>query len=329
MISLGRPLLADPDLPVKLAAGQAREIRPCIMCLHCQDCLVLDGPVGCSVNPAAGAEREYDIIPAQVARKVAVVGGGPAGMEAARVCALRGHDVTLYEREDTLGGLLALASRAPSKQRIASLRDCLVAQLDESDVKVQVSTLVTASVLRDTNPDVVVVATGSIPVFPAISGTERANVIMFDEVLRGRAPLGDRIVVVGGGSAGCETADLLAKQSRKVTIVEMLDVPMSEAMPSRSRDLLLEELAKHEVEVLAQTRAEAVTEDGIEVTAADGARRLLPADSVVLAAGFRPHTELYETVVGLFPEVHTVGDCSRCGLVMDAIQQAYRVAVGI
>jgi len=328
LIGLGRALLADPEIPNKLAEGRADEIRPCIMCLYCQDCIFYkDIPLGCSVNAAMDREREYAITPAKQAKRVVVVGGGPAGMEAARVAALRGHDVTLYEKEPVLGGLLNLAALPPNKGRMESLRNYLVKQMEKRGVKTELSRGVTPALLKEVNPDAVIVATGSVSVFPRIPGITRDNVVSFADVLTGKARVGDTVVVVGGSGSGCETADFLAKKGKKVTIVEMLEVILKEVMPSKSRDMLIIELAKDKVTILTDTRAEEVTAEGLVVTGKDGSRRVLEADTIVLAAGSRPENGLYQEVKDIFSEVYSVGDCVKCGLVIDAIWPAYETAL--
>ena len=330
LIAFARPLLTDPELPSKLAQGRLDEIRPCIMCLYCQDCLFYKGTaLGCSVNAAAGREREFEITKAPKVKRVVVVGGGPAGMEAARVAALRGHEVTLYEKQPYLGGLLNLAALPPNKERMAKFRDYLIKQMEKRGVRVETGKEVTASLLEELKPDVVIVATGSTPISPQIPGLERENVFSFSDVLTGKAKVGDRVVIIGGSGSGCETADFLAKQGKKVSIVEMLDALLKEVMPSRSRDLLLRELARGGVEMLTQTKAEEVTEEGLVISAKDGSRRVLEADSIVLAAGSRPQSELYEEIKDKFPEVYRVGDCVKCGLIIDAIWPAYEVALKI
>ena len=330
LIAFARPLFADPELPNKLASGRADEIRPCIMCLYCQDCNFYKAiPGGCAVNAAAGREKEYKITSTWKTKKVVIVGGGPAGMEAARVAALKGHDVVLYEKEPVLGGLLNLASLPPSKYKIEEFKNYLINQMDKRGVKVVTGREVNLSLLQEINPDVVIVATGSVSIFPKIPDINRDNAVTFADVLTGKAKVGDKVVIIGGSGSGCETADFLAKKGKKVTIVEMLDAILKETMPSRNRDWLLIELTKDKVEIMTDTRAQEVTGQGLVVTTKDGSRQVLGADTIVLAAGSSPDDRLYQEIRDKFPEVYSVGDCVKCGLVIDAVWPAYETALNI
>ncbi len=330
LIAFARPLFADPELPNKLASGRADEIRPCIMCLYCQDCNFYKAiPGGCAVNAAAGREKEYKITSTWKTKKVVVVGGGPAGMEAARVAALKGHDVVLYEKEPMLGGLLNLASLPPSKYKIEEFRNYLIKQMDKRGVKVVTGKEVNLSLLQEIEPDVVIVATGSVLIFPKIPGLGRENVVSFADVLTGKAKVGDKVVIVGGSGSGCETADFLSKKDKKVTIVEMLDAILKETMPSRNRDWLLIELTKDKVEILAETKAEEVTEEGLVISGKNGLKQVIETDTIVLAAGSKPDDRFYQEIRDKFPEVYSVGDCVKCGLVIDAVWPAYETALNI
>ena len=250
-------------------------------------------------------------------------------MEAARVAALRGHDVHLFEREAELGGLLNLACLLLGKDVLERLRQWQILQLVKTGVDIRMGTDANAAVLNEISPDAVVVATGSKAVYPRIGNIDAPNITTYSDVLRGKVETGDTVAIVGGGRRGCETADFLAKRGRRVTIVEMLDALMEDAVPSRSKQTLVDELAKDEVQILVNTRAERAMREGLEVTAEDGTNKVLIADSVVLAARLEPDRALYEQLQGAFPAVYRIGDCVECGLGKAAIHQAYEVAYSL
>ncbi|MCK4723557.1 MAG: FAD-dependent oxidoreductase, partial [Dehalococcoidia bacterium] len=220
LVAIGKGLLADPELPNKVASGKLEDIRPCIYCMACMDDLRSSDVVGirCQVNAALGRELEYRIVPAKQARKVLVVGGGPAGMEAARVASLRGHKVTLWEKGPRLGGQLIQAAIPPHKDRIGALTAYLQTQLKKLDVKMELGKEVTAAMIERFEPEAVVLAVGARPLVPDISGLDRAHVVQAGDVLEGKVEVGNKVVVVGGELVGCETAEFLAEKGKEVTV---------------------------------------------------------------------------------------------------------------
>lgn len=330
LVSMGRALLADPELPRKAAEGRLEDITPCIRCNDgCIHRFFMGWTVRCATNPACGRETRYGRIErAERPLKVMVVGGGPAGMEAARTAALRGHQVTLYEKEDQLGGLLRAATVPDFKADLRRLMNYLSTQLDKLGVRVELNTEVTPELVRQQTPDVLIVATGSVPVRPDIPGLDRENVLTALDVLLGQVEVGQRIVVAGGGVMGCEVAAYLARQGRKVTIVEMLEDIATDVEPL-TRMALLNLLSESEVEVIRGCCLDQVTDEGITVIDRGWQRCCIEADHVLLALGFQPTTELVEAFQGLAPQVHVVGDCLRPGKVIDAIIGAFDKAVAI
>ncbi len=322
-VRLGRALLADPDLPRKLGTDRWREVRPCIYCSLCVDPLARQPEALCTVNPDLG--REVDTRqgrgeqPAGAAalrhgtprRSVAVVGGGPAGLTAARVAAEQGHRVLLFEQEERLGGQLLTVSKSPAAhQALEELRRYLVHEVERLAVEVRCGERCTAEQLAALGPDLVVLAAGAVPVRPAMPIAAGARVLFAGAVFAG-ATSGDRVVVVGSGQVGCEAALRLAEQGRQVTLVGRSSEP-AQKVPTEVRAYLLWALAERGVTVRSRVQAMEIAQSGIVLQAA-GERQVLAADTVVLAAGARPHgDELAAALAALEsrrPRVVRIGDC--------------------
>lgn len=316
-IGLGRPLIADPFLPEKGWNGRHGTIVPCIYC--CQGCIqnVLehDAPVACTVNPRAGKEKPGPGEAAARPKEVVVVGGGPGGLTAARVLARRGHCVTLYEREPVLGGQLLLASVPPGKGDIRRLTGYLVEEVRKAGVRVRLGEEPAPEVLE--RAEAVVVATGGLPVIPAIPGVDRAHVAVARDVLSGKARTGRSVVVVGGGQVGVEVAEFLAEQGRKVTVVEVLEEP-AKGMPGIAKLPLLCRLEELGVAVWTMATVLEIREKDV-VARYRGEERAIPADTVVIAAGARADAALYEKIKGTGRELHLVGDANGPKGLLEAI----------
>jgi len=329
-IGLGRPLLADPEWPNKVRKGELGNIKPCIGCMW--GCLkrIFDGKyVSCAVNPQTGMEREFQIEGAVVRKSVLVVGGGPGGMEAARVAALRGHRVTLCEKNPFLGGALRLASAPSFKKRMGLLTDYYARQLATLGVSVELEREMDVDSIVGAKADAVVVAVGAEPVVPArVPGITGNHVHTAEELLLGKVRaerLGERVVIVGGGEVGCETALHLAEQGggQSIKIIEMLGQILPEAFISVK--LLLERrLEESGIRVLCRTRLVGVDAGRIHVEA-EGAEKEIDADSVVLAMGYRSHSALGERLKEKELEVYTVGDCNEPRVIMDAVWEGFHV----
>lgn len=331
LVAIGKALIADPDLPNKVASGRLNDIIPCIGDLHCHrtaaDWLNPDRHLHCTVNAMTGREREYALSPAKKGKNVMVVGGGPAGMEAASVAALRGHRVTLYEKSGRLGGQLLLAALPPYKDRINTLTEYLERRLRQLAIDVQLHREVTSRLVADLKPDVVVIATGGSPSAPKIPGIDRSSVVFATDVLSGRATTGSKIVVIGGGLVGCETAEFLAEKGRKVTIVEMLE-EMAVEFTSLVRMPLLQRLASKGIDMLTSAICEEITNKGVTVTK-EGKRQNLEADTIVLATGMTANRELVEQLRGKVPEIYAIGDCVEPRRIPEAIADGARVGRAI
>jgi 2,4-dienoyl-CoA reductase (NADPH2) len=360
-IAMGRRLLADPELPNKLAAGRTEDIRPCVYCYTCVGNIFVNESVVCAVNPATGHEAEFELEKAAPPRKILVVGGGPGGMEAARVAALRGHDVTLCEKENHLGGALFFSSLL--WQPNGDLIQYLETQVHNLSVDVRLGEEVTPEFVAALQPDAVVVATGARHELPAVPGIDGDNVFAGDElrqlmtgggpavaklpaakraVLKAGGilgvgdspaatrklsehwlPFGQRIVVIGGGLVGIELAEFLADRGRTVTVIEAGEWLAPEmAIPRRWRSL--HQLRQHGATLLTGTRVEEITREGVVATTG-GERKTIPADHVIVAAGTVADESLADALRPICAEVHVIGDCTGVGYAKGAIADGARV----
>lgn len=322
MVAMGRSLMADPELPAKAASGDLEDVRPCIACLLCRERLLGDEEIRCAVNAAAGRERPA-VVAARNKKRVLVIGGGPGGMEAARVAAMRGHEVTIWDKGESLGGQLLVASVPPYKGELTSLTNYLKTQIEKLGVKVELGKEGFPDQVKATQSDVVIMATGSTPANLALAGCERGNLVQARDVLSGKAEAGPTAVVIGGGIVGCETAEFLAKKGITVTVVEMLDQLAGE-MIGVHRQYLLDRLTRLGVTTITGARVQGFTNRGPLISRLEG-EQVLEAETVVLAVGARPNLELYGQILGQVPTVCLVGDCIEPGGIMEAITKGYDV----
>lgn len=325
MVALGRALLADPYWVKKVQEGKPEDIRPCIGCHEgCINRANMGRPLSCSVNPSCGRERLYELKQTATPKKVFIVGGGVAGMEAARVAAIRGHQVTLYEKTDKLGGHLIEASVPDFKKDIKRLLDWYTTQLRKLKLEAKLTTNVTSELVEREKPDVLIVATGSTPIVPEILGIENPIVTTCCELLTGKKRAGDRVVVIGGGLEGCETALWLAKQGKNVMVVEMMADVVTGVFKA-NRDMLLDLLSENKVEIIMNTRPIEITAEGLVLIDTEFRRRVINCDTVALAVGLEPERKLYDDLVGRIPELYSIGDCYEPRKIHHAIWDAYTV----
>ncbi|MDK2785271.1 MAG: 2-enoate reductase [Bacillota bacterium] len=325
-IILGRALLADPEWPNKVRRGAVDDIRPCIGDQEaCIGALARGEHLSCAVNPACARERQYRLTPAATLKKVVVIGGGPAGMEAALVASKRGHRVILYEKAGELGGQLIPAGRPSFKSDVELYRQYLIRQVNKAGIEVRLGQEASASTVAADAPDVVICALGMIENVPPVPGMDLPHVVMAKDVLLGKKEAGKTVVVVGGGAVGCETALFLAQQGKSVTIVEMLPKVMPDVMHA-NREMLLMLLKEAGVRILTEHVVDAVTTDEVVTLTKNWRRETLPADSVVIAVGGRPNNKLYQELASLHPEVYNIGDSLKPGRVLEAVLSAYEVA---
>jgi 2-enoate reductase len=324
-IAIGRPLLADPDFAKKALRGRDRQICPCIGCHECMHRMHMNQSISCAVNPECGDEARLRLGKADHAKKVMVIGGGMAGMEAARVCALRGHTVTLFEKSDQLGGILKFASAGGFKPDLKSLLEFKRAQLEGlAGLRVVTNTEVTAETIQAEKPEVVFLACGSSPIRKApIPGLEDAPVIMPEDIYQGIFPAAQRVVVVGGGAVGCEAAWYLAGKGKQVTVVEMLPMVAGDLFLA-NRTMLLEKLDQCGVSILTDTRVTKLAPGEVYVSHRQG-EAALQAEAVVLAIGRRSENQLAQAAREMVDEVYVVGDCLSPRKIKDALWEAYKI----
>jgi 2,4-dienoyl-CoA reductase (NADPH2) len=327
-IGMARPLIADPDLPNKAREGRVDEIRFCTACCRCYDDIFSDRFMSCAVNPQAGREREYTIQRAPKAKKVFVLGGGPAGMEAARVAALRGHQVTLFEAKDKLGGQLLYAVIPPHKGEWKTTIGYLAAQMEKLKVQVKLNVASTAKEIAEARPDVVIIATGAVPRVPDLPGITGPNVATAIDVLAGKKQTGQNVVIVGGGSTGCETAEFLAQKGKQVTILEMLPRIGNDYGPA-NRFVVIDRLVAAGIRLETGVKAVAITETGVRVIRGGLYPELFEADSVVLNVGMVPDDAVARTLEGKVPSVFKIGDAVKPAGVTEAMESAFKIAMQI
>jgi 7beta-hydroxy-3-oxochol-24-oyl-CoA 4-desaturase len=352
MVVLGRALLADPDLPNKAKEGRLDDITPCVGCsIGCFTRLVSLQPLTCINNPTVQKEREMVLTPAAKAKKVLVAGGGPAGLEAAWVAALRGHRVTLCEKEATLGGQYNLAAVPPLKQELSRTIKYLSTQARKAGVKVELNMEVTPEFVAEHAPDVVVVATGGAPLIPDIPGVGGQKVVTAHDVLAGKVvvPNGN-VLVVGGGMVGLEVADFLADPgdnpfigSTNVTVLEMTDT-VGANMSGESRALLLPRLRAKGVRIVTSTKVKEILPDGLK--AVNTVKEIQPdftsafkegekdtvisgCDMLILALGARSVDPLSEKLKGKVGEVHVIGDAKQARKALEAIAEGAEIGRAI
>lgn len=328
-IVMGRALRADPELANKLASERLDDIRPCLACNACIEYFRPGGQRLCAANAEIGREREYKISKVGRSKKVLIAGGGPAGMETARIAALRGHIVTICEKDSRLGGKLLQAAISPHKSEIEAFKRFLVGQVEKLGVKIKLNTEVNRALLQNCKPDVLIIATGTIPVVPHIPGVKRKNVFTAEEFLSNQAIVGDRVIVLGGGTVGCEVAEVLAEMGKQVTIVEILEKLAHDMTVRQGRQNLLDILSAKGVTMLTQSKSEKISAEGMVITSASGRRQTIEADSVVLACGYAPSNKLLQGLNEKMYEIHIVGDCVKPRTILEAIDDGARVARAI
>lgn len=343
LIALGRALVADPDLPNKLKAGRTDEIRRCLRCYSCQGQMMKTRNILCTVNPVIG--QEYDAkyrLPAAHKHKVAVIGGGPGGMQAAITCAERGHQVELYEKTDSLGGALKFAQHESFKLDLYRFAKWQEHQLELKGVPVHLNTEVTTEFLDSLDVDTVICAVGADPIKPAQFGIPGDNYVLGTDLFEEGVTLGHKIVIMGGGLVGCETALHLAEEGHQVTVIEMAPDIAMETTAAHRRALkvrmgLHPDLAggKNTAPGLVvptlqvSTKCKEITDKGVIAITPDSEEKLFEADTVICALGLRPKAALVDELRKTKHEFIPIGDCIKTQQVTQAVRLGYDVAVAL
>jgi len=356
-VNMGRALLADPDLPNKVETGQINDLIPCIACNQtCFDNMFEDKQVSCLVNPRAGRELELNIIPAAKPKKVVVIGGGAAGMQAALIAKQRGHDVTLFEKSDRLGGQLHQCWRSHGKTEWRNLLTYFESEVAKHNVSIRLNTACTPTIIRELKPDVVIVAAGASPRRPDIPGVDLPHVILAEDFLEERAKVGKRVVVIGGGPVGVEVAndlarvgtidaatveflfnygaenpeaikELMTRGTKQVTIVERGSI-LGEGLGLSSRWVLLMELKKRNVRSLTKATAVEITPGAVMIQQNQQIKEI-PADTVIVATGYSPNSQPQNELRDFDGELHIIGDAVRSRKAVEAIYEGYLIGTKI
>ena len=342
-IATTRGIFADTEFPNKVAEGRLEDIAPCTYCGTCLD-QTIQMKRRCRINAAIATEK-YTIDKAKKKKKVVVVGGGPAGMEAARVAAIRGHDVTLYEKSSKLGGLLPLAAliKGFHPEDLRRIIRYLKTQIEKLGVKVELGKEVDSAFIKKLKPDVAIVATGGELTVPKIKGIHNKNVVttpalhrqvkpflrLFGPKMLGWLtnfwlPIGKRVVVIGSGLHGCETAEFLIKRGRTVTIVDTAE-DVGEGMIDFRLGLFLDWYAKRGEGIISGVKDMKITDEGVEIVTKEGERQTIKADSIVPTAPLKPNKDLFKSLKGKMPQVYAIGDCREPNMIVDAITDGWRI----
>ena len=330
LVAFGRQSIADPELPLKARTGQLETLTPCIACLlGCVPNMLAGRPITCAMNPTVG--REAEIVPAEVSKRVVVIGGGPGGLYAAWMCAKRGHQVTLLEKSEELGGHLLVASYPPAKGEIAPAIRSLIVRCRQAGVDIHTGTAATPELIQQLAPEAAIVATGSTPLVLPIPGLADCGYINAEDMLTGKQNVGKKVLIVGGGMVGAEAAEHLAERGHQCDIVEMKPVVGEDIMPE-PRKYIMASLEHHKVGQITNAKVSEFFTDGVRYTSTvDGTEgELRGYDNIVLAMGYRSNNPLEEPLKALVPQVFVIGEARQApGNSMIATGDALNAALAI
>lgn len=328
-VTMARGIIADPEVPKKAYEGRGEDVRPCIKCFKCHDGACYYDNFVCSVNPEIGIEHQLDryITPTDGGKKICIVGGGPAGMQAAVCFSDRGHRVVLFEMQDHLGGQLNFADHAEFKRDLGRFKNYLIRQVEKRDIDLRLNTAATPELLAAEEPDHVVLALGAEPVVIPIKGVEKA--VKAPEVFGNEERLGQRVVVIGGGQVGAETGIHLARLGKDVTILEMQEKLAPDAWFTYKWAMDIEFHERENLHTITGGRCTEISDTAVTYLDGEGAAHRLEADSAVLCVGFKSKTNEAEALILPGVPFTLIGDCRKVGTVQQAIRTAFDVAMTI
>jgi len=327
LVSMGRALIADPHMPKKAQDGRLEEINLCISCNRCIQTLRKEA-VRCAVNPETGNEDRFRFSKTDRPKRVWIVGGGPGGLKSAEITALRGHQVTLFEKDHNLGGRMRLAALPPKKAVLNDFLDYLERRVRGLGVTLELDKEFTPDMLGTGKPDAVIVASGALPLFPDWKGMEESGALSVDDILSGEGDVGKRVLVVGAGGIGAETADYLSEMGKEVTLVEMLEEIAADLVVHLKHYLSLR-LAEKGVTILTSTKVKELGKGYALVENASGTRKIDGFDTIVLAVGSKPDDRIAKSLEGKVPELHVIGDASEPREALEAVYEGEETALKI